>query len=86
MRGYHIVIAPECENFEIEISHYAFKQDASGKELPKPMKEWDHLMDAMRYAMKDDSAGIEFVNTSDNIQTSSSRDDYELRLKRAMRH
>ena len=66
LRGYKIIIHPSCQNFEIEISHYAFKKNAAGKELPKPEKEWDHLMDAMRYAMKDDSAGIEFVNTSEN--------------------
>ena len=86
LRGYTIIISPECPNFEIEISHYAFKQDASGKELPQPMKEWDHLMDAMRYAMTDDSAGIEFVNTSENKQPSAvgNREDYEARLRRAM--
>ena len=83
LRGYKIIISPECQNFEIEISHYAFKQDAQGKELPQPLKEWDHLMDAMRYAMKDDTAGIEFVNTSDNkVSADSSREEYEKRLKR----
>ena len=84
IRGYKIVIAPECENFEIEISHYAFKQDPTGKQLPQPMKEWDHLMDAMRYAMKDDAAGIEFVNTSENRQETGSRDEYQQRLKQAL--
>ena len=87
LRGYHIVIHPSCENFEIEISHYAFKQDAAGRELPQPMKEWDHLMDAMRYAMKDDTAGVEFVNTSENKVMSAdtgNRDEYQERLRRAM--
>lgn len=86
LRGYKIFIHPKCENFEIEISHYAFKQDAAGKELPQPIKEWDHLMDAMRYAMKDDTAGIDFVNTSENrkIDDSNARESYEAKLRRLM--
>lgn len=85
LRGYKIIIHPECQNFEIEISHYAFKQNAAGKELPQPEKEWDHLMDAMRYAMKDDTAGMDFVNTSENnIKKDDSRQGYEDRLRRLM--
>ena len=57
IRGYRIIVHPRCENFIIEISHYQFRQDQFGKELPEPKKEWDHLMDAMRYAMTDDSVG-----------------------------
>lgn len=89
LRSYDIYIHPTCENFVIEISHYAFKKDANGKELPQPEKEWDHLMDAMRYAMKDDTAGTTFVNTSDNKQTdhiksTDNRKVYEQRLRQAM--
>lgn len=83
IRGYKIFIHPTCENFEIEISHYAFKQDAQGKELPQPVKEWDHLMDAMRYAMVDDSAGVEFVNTDTQrfASADTSREAYSEKLK-----
>ena len=87
LRGYKIFIHPSCENFEIEISHYAFKKDAKGKELPQPEKEWDHLMDAMRYAMKDDSAGVEFVNTDEQKTIKpgvNNRAEYEAKLKRLM--
>ena len=85
LRGYKIFIHPNCQNFEIEISHYAFKQNAAGKELPQPEKEWDHLMDAMRYAMKDSSAGAEFVNTSENIvKKDESRKGLEEKLRRLM--
>lgn len=85
LRGYKIIIHPTCQNFEIEISHYAFKQDAAGKELPQPEKGWDHLMDAMRYAMIDDSAGVEFVNPEKVTQIKSeSRDAYEEKLRRVL--
>lgn len=61
LRGYTIIVHPKCENFIIEISHYQFKQDQFGKELPDPKKEWDHLMDAMRYAMTDEEVGTTAV-------------------------
>ena len=43
-------------------------------------------MDAMRYAMKDDTAGVEFVNTDQQkqIKNTESREAYELKLKRMM--
>lgn len=87
LRGYKIIVHPECQNFEIEISHYAFKQNAAGKELPQPEKEWDHLMDAMRYAMKDDTAGVNFVNTDTEqkqVSADNSREIYNQRLRRMM--
>lgn len=61
IRGYKIIVNPKCENFIIEISHYQFRQDQFGKELPEPKKEWDHLMDAMRYAMTDEHVGTTVV-------------------------
>ena len=82
IRGYKILISPECENFQIEISHYAFKKDASGRDTNVPLKEWDHLMDAMRYALMDESAGIEFVNNSsdETMRFSATDQDYRKRL------
>lgn len=86
LRGYEIIVHPSCENFQIEISHYAFKQDAKGKELPQPEKEWDHLMDAMRYSMVDDTAGVEFVNTDPYAKPTNgnAREGYKRKLQRAM--
>jgi phage terminase large subunit len=77
LRGYKIFISPECENFEIEISHYANKQMPDGSYTDEPVKEWDHLMDAMRYAMKDDSAGVEFVNTDASRRSPLPEDETE---------
>lgn len=83
IRSYKIFIAPECENFQIEISHYAWKKDGEGNNTNTPLKEWDHLMDAMRYALTDDSAGVEFVNNtpSDSMRFDASRSAYEARLE-----
>lgn len=43
-------------------------------------------MDAMRYAMKDDTAGVEFVNTDQQkqVKNTESREAYELKLRRMM--
>lgn len=87
LRGYKIYIHTSCENFQIEIAHYHFKKNAGGKELPQPAKEWDHLMDAMRYAMIDDAAGIEFVPPPgiDAITISDEKRRYEAQLNRIRR-
>lgn len=41
-------VDPSCENLISEFSMYAFKDDAK-IETDKPVKEWDHSMDALRY-------------------------------------
>lgn len=85
LQGYKIIVNPMCPNFEIEISHYSWAKDGFGRETARPIKEWDHLMDALRYAMIDDTAGVEFVNTAQKeVKTISNRDEYNERLKRAM--
>lgn len=80
LRGYKLIIHPKCENFIIEISHYQFRQDQFGRELPEPKKEWDHLMDAMRYAMSDEEVGTTAVVTSQ-----SRIDSEEARLRAYIR-
>lgn len=54
IRGYRLIIHPKCVNFLTEISNYTWKTDrATGKCLNVPNGEFDHLMDAMRYAAED---------------------------------
>lgn len=86
IRGYTIIVHPSCTNFEIEISHYAWKKDKQGNTLPQPEKGWDHLMDAMRYSMIDEAAGVEFVDLDGGIDQpkGESREAYEAKLKRVM--
>lgn len=80
IRGYTIIVHPKCENFIIEISHYQFKQDQFGKELPEPKKEFDHLMDAFRYAMTDEAVG-----TSALVVSQSKIDDERKKLEAFIR-
>ena len=54
IQNYHIIIHPKCVNFITEISNYTWDTDTkTGKKLNKPIDDFNHLMDAMRYAMED---------------------------------
>ena len=47
-----IIIHPRCTNFLTEISNYTWDQDKFGVKLNKPIDDFNHLMDAMRYALE----------------------------------
>jgi phage terminase large subunit len=53
IQGYRIYIHPRCVNFLTEIGNYTWEVDKSGQTLNKPAGGFDHLMDAMRYALED---------------------------------
>ena len=48
-----IIIHPRCINFLTEISNYTWETDKFGKKLNKPIDDFNHLMDAMRYALEE---------------------------------
>lgn len=60
IQDYHIIIHPRCVNFLTEIGLYRWDEDKSGKKLNKPVDEFNHLMDAMRYALEDVLTGPTF--------------------------
>ena len=44
---------PRCVNFITEISNYTWDTDTkTGKKLNRPIDDFNHLMDAMRYAIE----------------------------------
>lgn len=47
-----IIIHPRCVNFITEIGNYSWASDKFGNKLNKPMDEFNHEMDAMRYALE----------------------------------
>lgn len=47
-----IVIHPRCVNFITEISNYMWDTDRFDKRLNRPIDDFNHLLDAMRYAME----------------------------------
>jgi phage terminase large subunit len=52
IQDYKIIIHPECVNFITEISTYTWDKDKFGKKINKPIDDFNHLMDAMRYALE----------------------------------
>lgn len=48
-------------NFITEISNYTWDTDTkTGKKINRPIDDFNHLMDAMRYALEDISRGDAF--------------------------
>ena len=47
-----IIIHPRCVNFITEISNYSWDKDKLGSRLNKPIDDFNHLMDAMRYGLE----------------------------------
>ena len=47
-----IIIHPRCVNFLTEISNYTWDVDKFGNKLNAPIDDFNHLMDAMRYALE----------------------------------
>lgn len=61
LQDFHIIVHPRCVNFITEISNYTWDTDTkTGKRLNKPIDDFNHLMDAMRYAMEDFSGSAAF--------------------------
>ena len=47
-----IIVHPRCVNFLTEISNYTWDEDKFGTKLNVPIDDFNHLMDAMRYALE----------------------------------
>ena len=60
IQDYRIVIHPRCVNFLTEISNYTWAEDKFGGKLNRPIDAFNHLMDAMRYALEDVMVGPAF--------------------------
>ena len=58
IQDYKIFIHPRCTNFLTEIGNYTWDTDTkTGKKLNRPIDDFNHLMDAMRYALEEYSIG-----------------------------
>ena len=60
LQDFKIIIHPLCVNFLLEIQNYSWQTDKSGKKINKPIDDFNHLMDAMRYAVEDMIKGVSF--------------------------
>lgn len=53
IQDFKIYVHPRCNNFLTEISNYCWDKDKYGKSINKPVDDFNHLMDAMRYALEE---------------------------------
>jgi len=53
IQDYKIIIHPRCVNFITEICNYTWDKDKFDNMVNKPIDDFNHLMDAMRYAMEE---------------------------------
>ena len=61
LQDFHMIVHPRCVNFITEISNYTLDTDTkTGMRLNKPIDDFNHLMDAMRYSMEDYSRSAAF--------------------------
>ena len=52
IQDFEIIIHPRCVNFLTEISNYTWDKDKFGNALNRPIDDFNHLMDAMRYGLE----------------------------------
>lgn len=57
IQDFKILIHPSCVAFQTEISNYTWDVDSFGRKTNKPIDDFNHLMDAMRYALEEFSKG-----------------------------
>ena len=60
IQGFKIYVHPRCVNFLTEIGNYTWDVDKAGSKLNKPIDDFNHLLDAMRYALEDFLKGETF--------------------------
>ena len=60
IQNYEILVHPNCPNFITEISNYTWAKDKFGSNVNKPIDEFNHLMDALRYALEGHIKGGSF--------------------------
>lgn len=67
VQNYKIIVHPRCVNFLTEVYNYQWDKDKFGTSINKPIDDFNHLMDAMRYALERFSKDV-------GIKTMSKRD------------
>nr|DAY90574.1 MAG TPA: terminase large subunit [Caudoviricetes sp.] len=63
IQGLTIYIHPRCVNFTTEIQNYTFDKDKFGNSINQPIDDFNHLMDAMRYALEKYAMGRVTIKT-----------------------
>lgn len=62
IQDYELIVHPRCKNFIVEIYNYTWAKDKFGRTINKPIDDFNHLMDAMRYALESDTKHARILN------------------------
>ena len=52
LQEFSIFVHPSCTNFAIELSNYVWDTNKEGQLVNKPIDDYNHLIDALRYSME----------------------------------
>lgn len=52
IQQFELIVHPKCENTIIELSNYSYAKDKNGKAINKPIDDYNHLLDALRYSIQ----------------------------------
>ena len=65
---YQIIVHPRCSNLKLELENYCWSKDKNTNEYTnKPVDEYNHLLDALRYALEELSRGWKVKSISRNM-------------------
>jgi phage terminase large subunit len=53
LNQFKIYVHPRCTNTIIELSNYVWDKNKEGRQINKPIDDYNHLIDALRYAVED---------------------------------
>lgn len=63
LQNYEIIIHPSCEGVITEFENYTFEKDkASGEYINKPIDEFNHYIDALRYSLQSVGAKLKALD------------------------
>lgn len=60
IQDFKIIVHPRCVNFIMELGNYQWDEDKFGHKINRPVDEWNHGLDALRYSLEDISKGAVF--------------------------
>jgi len=52
LQQFKIFVHPSCTNFAMELGNYVWARDKSDRLINKPVDEYNHLLDALRYSVE----------------------------------
>ena len=66
LKGFEIIIHPNCNNTRMEFAKYRWKENKDGTILPIPIDRDNHIIDAIRYATEKEQKGKQSIKAVKN--------------------